>query len=166
MKKTLLCITLALSSFLAQAATTQADTKVSAALNNACIIKTDDVNLGTYNPNSTHTTEALLKVSFFCSPDVAYIAGLSTGSSLSFTKRTMKNSNGENLKYNIYVWYEENGESVILADNNNDNNITFNNTSPSTSAAWQDFYFKSVIDKNQYVSPGVYSDSITATISY
>jgi spore coat protein U-like protein len=127
----------------------------------ACTISTTAVSFGTYNVFNATDTTSTGTITYRCgNSDHNITITISTGSSGSFTNRTMKKAT-ENLTYNLYtdaaftsVWGDGSGPTQTYHIGNPPNNTDVNLTVYGRVPAQQD------------VSAGSYSDTVIATISF
>lgn len=126
----------------------------------ACTISTTAVSFGTYNVYTATADTATGTVTYLCgTADRNIVITLSTGSSGTFTARTMKKG-AEALTYNLYrnaaltnIWGDGSGSTSTYTRNNPPNNslvLTVYGRVPAL----------------QDVSAGSYTDTVIATISF
>lgn len=139
--------------------TNTASMTVTATVSSYCSVSANNMSFGTYSPSSTTalTTTAALAVT--CTNTTPYSVGLSAGSSNSTTQRTMLAAGGSTLNYNLYT---SNSYGTVWG------NTSANWVTPSgggTGVA-QSLTVYGSIPGGQNVTPGSYTDTITATINY
>lgn len=131
----------------------------------SCTVTAADVSFGNYNPLSSSNTDSTGSVRVRCTLLVAfggsYTIALSTGSSGTYTQRTMRNG-ASNLGYNLFTTA---ARSVI-----------WGNGTGGSSSVTRSFFALLFVDQTttvyarippgQNVPGGVYSDTITATVTY
>lgn len=131
----------------------------------SCTVTATGVSFGNYNPLSSSDTDSTGSVRVRCTLLAAlagsYTIDLSTGSSGSYTQRTLRKG-ASNLGYNLYtnatrsqIWGDGTGGSLDVA---------------------RSFFALLIVDQTttiyarirpaQNVSGGVYSDTITVTVTY
>lgn len=159
MKKFLFTISLALLA--SQSMADSASTTIvagSAKINSTCTVSVLPIDFGTIKSNSQNQQSTILTST--CTKGTTFSIALSSGNSSDFSNRYMNLSdNSDQLKYNIYfdAFYNN-----IIGDGNN-NTVTINDTG---TGADQSYTLFGKTPTGQYVSPGNYSDLITATLSY
>ena len=131
----------------------------------ACSASAQSVPFGNYNPFSLTATDATGTVTVTCtgiSLLVSYTIKLSTGTSGSFTTRTMK-LGGTSFNYNLYtnalrvtVWGDSTGGSFTITDGYL---ITLGTVN-------RDYSVYGRLFAQQNVAPGLYSDTILVTVEY
>lgn len=133
-----------------------------------CTIAANSFNFGTYDPLSAVANDTTGTVSVTCSALVInalvnYDIQLSTGSSSSYTERTMI-SGAYNLGYNFYtnssrtlVWGDGSGGTSVINDG-----YTLAILAPVT----RNYTIYGQIPAEQAVAPGAYTDSIVATVVF
>lgn len=134
-----------------------------------CTISSTPLSFGDYHPISgaEKTTSGIISVECSTANIVAILASytisLSTGNSGTYAARTM--SYGVNsMSYNIYtnsshtnVWGDGTGGTSVLNDS-----YSLINLFPQT----RNYPDYALLPASQNVIPGIYSDSITATVTY
>ena len=128
-----------------------------------CSVTTTPVNFGFYDPLSSSDCNSTGGITVTCNapaqnPAVPVTLSLSAGSSGSFAMRRMASVSGGNLNYNLY---SDAAKTTIMGDGSGGSVILSNVISKL--AAWNVTIYGR-IQAGQNVVPGVYSDSITATI--
>ncbi len=125
-----------------------------------CRINTSDLGFGVYNPLNTVATESVGNLSVDCSFEIGTaVIELGTGRSGRYTRRTMQSGN-DTLAYNLYT---DASRTRI-----------FGNGSSGTAAIRfrvalffsDSFSIYAAIPAGQDVAPGIYTDTIVATIRY
>lgn len=145
----------------AQAATRTATINVSATVVDNCIISAGALNLGTFD--GTNDLTANTNIAVRCSAGTDYTLDLSTGSSGSYTNRTLANG-AFSLIYNLYtasdyatIWGDTTGGSDNVSGLGAGMGTLINHT----------VYGRLLASQNTgAIDAGSYSDTITATITY
>lgn len=165
MKKLLLLCSLLLALSSSHAANINSNFQSTATLQASCSIAADSINFGIINLSSNYQFSS--GVTSICSRDITLTITFSTGASNSYSSREMVGANGSNqdrLKYNIYTsdFNSTTPSAHILGDGNNGTeNIKLISTGFSNTVNAQIYLFP-----NQFVTPDVYTDNITVTLSY
>jgi spore coat protein U-like protein len=129
---------------------------VSANVAAVCTITTNDLAFGAYDP-SVGNVDASTTVDIVCTPGTTYDVGLDGGGSGSVAARQMA-SGGSVLNYGLYQdatrttnWGDTVGtDTVAGVGGGGIQNITVYGRVPTS----------------QFVTPGVYNDTVTATVTY
>lgn len=145
----------------ARAATATATFNVTATVNATCTIAATNLNFGTYTPSSGSPTTGSSTLTAQCTNGTPYAISLSAGTTKGATigQRLMTNGTST-LAYNLYT---NSSDTTIFGDGSTSGSSTSTGTgtgSPQTISVY------GAIPAGQFVSPGSYSDAITATISY
>lgn len=159
MKKILLCLSMigVCSQSLADSNSTTI-VAGSAKVNSTCTVAVLPINFGTINSNSQNLQSTTLIAT--CTKGTAFTVALSSGMSNDFSNRYMTlTDDSDQLKYNIYF---DNLYSNILGDGSA-NTSTINDIGTGND---QTFTLFGKIPTGQFVSPGIYSDLISVTLSY
>lgn len=160
MKKNIILGLILISSGVSTYANTSTTMNSSALLLPSCDMMISDVNFGNYQPQQGLKTLLNLKVR--CNNGITYELYLDGGASKNVLNRTMKNGAGELLGYNIFLNSEATG--TIFGDRHEYGVVSYFRT--GSTGIWNSWTFGARLNSNQFVSPGVYTDTITATISY
>lgn len=128
-----------------------------------CSIVTTPVNFGFYDLFSTTDLNSTGTITVTCNapaqnPVVPVTLSLTAGSSGTFALRRMVSTSGGGLNYNLY---SDATKTTILGDGSGGSSNLSNVISKN--APWKITIYGR-IPARQNVTPGVYSDSITATI--
>lgn len=128
-----------------------------------CAITTTPVNFGFYDPLAMADLNSSGGITVTCNapvrnPVVPVTLSLSAGNSGSFTQRLMTSTAGGALNYNLY---SDAAKTSVIGDGSGGSMILTNVISKATT--WNVTIYGRV-PAGQNVVPGVYSDSITATI--
>ena len=141
------------------AATTTSNFNVTATVSNACQnLSANNISFGTYDPLSGSDSTSTGSISVQCTKDAAYALSLSTGSSSSYTNRTMSNGT-DTINYNLY---NDSGHTTVWGDGTNSTSTVSGTATGGTDSST--VYAKATA--GQSVSAGSYSDTITVTITY
>ena len=141
-------------------AATDSDTfQVTASVLAACSITANDLNFGNYNPVSGTPLNAATTLEITCTNGAAYEVGLSAGLGAGASVATRFMTNGGNqLAYSLYSdaartsgWGETSGVNTV---------------SGTGSGALQALTVYGQIPGGQSVPAGLYTDTVTATITY
>lgn len=160
MKKNIILGLILIGSGVSAYADTSTTMKSSALLLANCDMVISDINFGNYQPGQELKT--LLNVKVRCNNGITYELYLDGGESKNVLNRTMKNSNGELLSYNIFLNNE--GTGTIFGNRHEYGVVSYFRT--GSSGVWNSWTFGTKLYQNQFVSPGLYKDTISATISY
>ena len=142
-----------------QAATDSDTFQVTASVLAACSITANALNFGNYNPVSGTPLNAATTLEITCTNGAAYEVGLSAGLGAGASVATRFMTNGGNqLAYSLYsdaartsVWGETSGVNTV---------------SGTGSGALQALTVYGQIPGGQSVPSGLYTDTVTATITY
>ncbi len=130
----------------------------SAKVNSTCTVSVLPIDFGVIKSNSQNLQSTILSAT--CTKGTTFNISLSEGQSNDFNNRYMSlSNNADSLKYNIYLdaFYTN-----ILGDGNNGTSLL----SDTGAGVEQNYTIYGKIPTGQYVSPGSYSDLITATLFY
>ena len=129
----------------------------------SCYLETENIDFGSVQVTNPTETVANSSVTVVCSKGVGYNVTLSGGLSTDPTARQMALSTNpdERLNYSILVndgntefnWGTADGQKLVQSDVQNVGGTA-------------KFDIKAVIPGSQFVTPGAYSDTLTATINY
>lgn len=145
------------ANFGAKAATATATMGVSATVQATCLISTTNLAFGTYTGIAVSSTSS---VSVTCTNSTTYNVGLNPGlaSGATVTTRKMTGPSSSLLAYSLYSdaarstnWGQTVGTDTIAG--------TGNGSAQALTVYGQ-------LPAAQYVTPGAYSDTITATVTY
>ncbi len=134
------------------ATTATASMAVSATVQATCIVSTTPMSFGTYTGLVLPSTST---VTVQCTNTTNYTLGLNAGTSSgsTVTNRSMTGPGSALLNYGLYT---DSGHTTNFA--------TLASTNGTGSAIVTTVYGQ--VAAGQYVAPGAYSDSITATVTY
>lgn len=136
-----------------------ANMKISTNLNPSCDFNFTDINFGIYNP--AIGSNATLVFNIKCSRTVGFGLFLNGGHSTNVVSRSMENTFGEQLQYNIYKNSDATGE---ILGNYHDGQVTYFRSVGS--GQWYQWRFAAKAFTKQYVREAVYTDSITANLDF
>ena len=142
----------------AQAQTAVQSFNVTATVQKSCIVVTNDLSFGVYVPTDP-AKEASTTLTVTCTNQTPYNVQLNDGLNGTVANRKMKGGSGsDTLNYNLYresartnVWGKTNASDTVAGTGNGSGQVIT-------------VYGK--IPAAQYVEPQLYSDTITATISF
>lgn len=145
-----------LTSTHALAATATSSFTVSATVNATCLINAGNLSFGTYTGSTVNATSS---ISVTCTNTTPYNVGLNAGtaSGATVTTRAMTGTNGT-LSYSLY---SDSGMTT-----NWGNTVGTDTVSGTGNGSAQSLTVYGQIPSGQYVAPGSYSDTITATVTY
>ena len=147
----------------ANAETKTGNFDITANVISSCYLETQNIDFGSVQVTNPEDTVANSSVNVVCSKGIGYNVTLSGGLSTDPTARQMALSTNadERLNYSILIndgasefnWGTADGQKLVqTAVQNVDGTATF--------------AIKAVIPGSQFVTPGAYSDTLTATINY
>lgn len=134
---------------------------VTATVLKSCELATTPVAFGAITPSQAGVTDAAGSVAVVCTKTTPYTVALSTGAhSNTYSKRNMIGASApDGLAYNLYkdagrstVWGDGTGGSALVAGVGN--------------SVHQTYPVYGRLNKNQFVTPGAYSDVVTVTVCY
>jgi spore coat protein U-like protein len=146
-----------LTSAPALASTATTTFNVTATVQATCIISASNLGFGNYSGSAIATTTSL---SVTCTNGTSYNVGLNAGtaSGATVTTRAMTGPGGATLGYGLY---QDSGHST-----NWGNTVGTDTKSGTGNGSAQTLTVYGNLSGNQYPTPGSYSDTITATITY
>ncbi len=127
-----------------------------------CTVSNDGLNFGNYNPLALTDTTTTVNVQVSCSglvSNVSYDIKLSSGSSGNINTRKLLNGANE-IVYNIYT---ESSYTSIWGDGITGNAVVGTATAPAETKSHTGY---AIIPHSQAITPGLYSDNITITLTY
>lgn len=131
----------------------------------SCSANTTDISLGNYDPLSVSNVDGSGSVTVTCTLTVAlpgsFDIRLNTGSSGSFTARTLRNG-GSSLNYNLYT---DSGRTSIWGDGSGGSAIVTQSFSSLLFVQRTNTIYAR-IPGGQNVPAGTYSDTIIVTVVY
>lgn len=144
----------------ANAATESKDIQSSARVNASCELFTPgSVNFGVLSTTSTVDADDLRYLRIKCTNGTSFNVSYSTGNG-TYEQRIMKHSDGtEELKYQLYA----SDARTIVAGDGTQGTQTHSHISNGSLIS---FTLNLVVNKNQYVKVGNYSDNIVVTATY
>jgi spore coat protein U-like protein len=149
-------LALAFAATPAQATTATTTFSVSATVQATCSVTATTLAFGTYASTAASTSTSTVSVS--CTNTTPYTIGLDAGLTTGATVTTRQMKNGSALLN--YVLYSDSGR------NTNWGNSTGSWVSGTGDGAAQALTVYGSVPTGQYVTPGSYSDTITATVTY
>jgi spore coat protein U-like protein len=149
-------LTLGLASTAANAATATSPMQVTATVQATCLISTNNLSFGTY---SGAQLDATSNVTVTCTNTTPYNVGLNAGTATGATVTTRQMLNGTiALNYALF--------SDAARTTNWGNTVSSDTVTGTGNGAAQSITVYGRIAANQYVKPGGYADTITATVTY
>lgn len=141
----------------AMAATATATIGITATVQATCLISANPLAFGNYTGSQVSTATAL---SVTCTNTTPYNVGLDAGEgpNNSVTGRQMTGPAGQHLSYSLTT---DAGHAA-----NWGNTVGSDTVSGTGNGSAQPYLVNAVVPGNQYVSPGAYSDTVTATVTY
>jgi spore coat protein U domain-containing protein, fimbrial subunit CupE1/2/3/6 len=141
----------------AVAATATTTFNVSAAVQATCLMSASNLGFGSYSGSAVATSTTL---SVTCTNGTSYNIGLNAGTAAgaTVTTRAMTGPGGATLSYALY---QDSGHAT-----NWGNTVGTDTKSGSGNGSAQTLTVYGNLAGNQYPTPGGYSDTITATITY
>jgi spore coat protein U-like protein len=149
-------LTLGLASTAANAATASAPMAVSATVQATCLISANNLAFGNY---SGVQLDATSNVSVTCTNTTPYNVGLNQGLATGATVTTRQMQSGTNLLN--YAIFSDTGRTT-----NWGNTVGTDTVAGTGTGSAQSISVYGRIAASQYVKPGAYTDTITATVNY
>jgi spore coat protein U-like protein len=148
---------LSIFSLPALAATATTTFNVTATVQATCLISANNLGFGTYTGTVINLTTTM---SVTCTNSTPYNVGLNAGTAggATVTTRAMSGPGGATLSYGLY---QDSGHST-----NWGNTVGTDTKSGTGNGSAQSLTVYGQLTAAQYPSPGSYSDTITATITY
>lgn len=153
----------ALGSVGAQAATKTGNFDITANVISSCYLETKNLDFGSVQVTNPTETVVTSDVKVVCSKGVGYNVTLSGGVTTDPTARQMSLSTNpaERLNYSVLIndgekefnWGTAEGQKLVQ-------------TGAQNATGTKVFAIKGVIPGSQFVTPGSYADTLTATINY
>lgn len=140
--------------------TTTGNFQANAALNSTCTIFVANNLPFNFTPSISAGYAVVNRPAVFrCSSGIPYNISINGGNSGDIEDRTMTSSTTSDvLHYNIYL---DNTYTTIFGDGNKGSFVPRTGTGNSTSI---NYYGR--LDSNQFVTPAIYSDTLTFSLSY
>lgn len=141
---------------------TTAIVQSTAAITASCLVTSVDMNFGQLSPQATGEATSTSQVTATCTKSTNYTIALGTGSSGSYSARTLsgaKSTNHDKLNYNVY---KDTTYASILGDGSNGTSML----TGTGSGIQQSFTVYGMLQLNQYITPDNYSDNLSVTINY
>ncbi len=151
------CMALALAPGSALAATATTTFAVSATVQATCLVSATPMAFGTYTGAVAASTST---VSVTCTNTTPYNVGLSAGNAAGATVTTRKMS-GPNAAVLAYALTSDSAHSVNWGQT-----VGTDTVAGTGSGSAQALTVYGQVAAGQYVAPGAYADTITATVSY
>jgi len=145
---------------MAMAGSATASMGISATVLSACIVTSNSMAFGIYNPTSATATDATSTFDVTCTAGTSYSVGLNAGTKAGATVSTRQMTSGGNaLSYSLY---SDSSRST------NWGNTPGTDTPSQTTAGVlpSTFTVYGRIPAQQNVQAGSYSDTVTVTVSY
>jgi spore coat protein U-like protein len=156
-------LTLSTSAFaLGTTNSTTALVQSSAAISASCLVTSVDMNFGQLSPQASGQATSTSLVTATCTKSTNYTIALGTGSSGTYTARTLsgaKSTNHDKLSYNVY---KDTTYGTILGDGTNGTSLL----TGTGNGVQQSFTVYGMLQLNQYITPDNYSDNLSVTINY
>lgn len=153
----MVCMAIAITPSPANAATASTTFAVTATVQATCIVSASAMGFGSYVPSSASTSSSTINVT--CTNTTPYNVGLNAGTTTgsSVTNRLMAGTGGATLSYQL----TQDGAHATNWGNSTGSWVggTGNGSSQTLTVYGQ-------VAAGQYVAPGSYSDTITATVNY
>ena len=132
----------------------------------SCTITSTAISFGNYDPLSSTALASTGTLGFSCNFGVSlgginFTISLATGSSGAYATRTLKNGTNT-LNYNLYTTVQD---TTVWGDGT-PNTATVSSSYPSTNAPPVNVTVYALIPARQNIISGLYSDSITATVTF
>lgn len=163
----LLVALLAASAGIADAATTTANLSVTATVSASCLVTTGAVAFGAYTASSGSPTDATGAVNVTCTTGTTYSIALDAGTYPSSpgdaSARRMSDGSSHYLAYSLYL---DSGRTTLWGDGSNGTSVNPTSGSFTGDGSAQGRTVYGRVPANQYVTPGAYSDTVTATVTY
>ena len=143
----------------ASAATGTASLGVSALVSSGCIVTALPLAFGSYDAQGASTLDASTSITVLCTLGTAYNVGLNAGGGTGATVATRKLTSGSNLlNYTLYT--DANRTSVW------GNTIGTDTVSGTYALLQAPYTVYGRIPSGQTVAAGIYTDTVTVTITY
>jgi spore coat protein U-like protein len=143
------------------AATVQTQFEVSATVQQVCAVAATDLDFGAYIASEGAPNDATSTVTATCSPGSDYSIALNAGTTAGGTEAVhlMTDGASHTLTYNLY---SDAGRTTKWGDGTLSTEVV----SGTGDGTPQDYFVYGEVPSGQYVSPGSYSDTVTATVTY
>ncbi len=130
---------------------------VRATVQASCAISANDLDFGTYDP-AAGAADATSQIFVNCTAGTTYELALNGGQSGDIANRAMTGSTGDSLTYQLYT---DAARSIVWGDGS-----TGQSVSGTGNGVIIDHPVYGRVVSNQYVTPGAYIDTITATVTF
>lgn len=160
MKKVLLTVLILGSVNVANAANANSNFTTSSTLQASCAVNMSDMDLGIINNDGTNV-QLYKPMYVICTKGTFYTIKVNAGIG-TFAQRNMKSANTDNtdkLLYNLY-----NAPNTLTPYGDGSAGTAVSNGAGSGGVVQHAIYAK--MTKNQFVTPGAYSDTLTVSIEY
>ena len=135
--------------------------KVSTSVEASCVLDVENINIGDFTASTTGVTTANGNISVTCSGNLPYTVSFNSASGSNTEKKLGKAGSPDKLVYSLKATHAgATFETGTTAGNIIDVTLAQNTGAKMT------FPLDVELSNNQYVSPGAYKDTITATLSY
>lgn len=141
------------------AATDTTTFTVTATVISTCDVSATDLSFGNYDPVSVTDLDATNTVTVNCTDGTAYDIGLNAGIGAGATVATRKLTNGGNTL--DYTLYQDAPRTTVWGDT-----VGVDTVDDTAGAVSSDHTIYGRIDNGQNVPAGLYSDTITVTVTY
>ena len=145
---------------MAMAGSATASMSISATVLSACVVTSNSMAFGGYNPTSATPTDATSTLDVICTAGTNYSVGLNAGTTAGATVLTRQMTSGANVL--SYALYSDSSRST------NWGNTPGTDTPAQTTAGVlpSTFTVYGRIPAQQNVQAGSYADTVTITVSY
>lgn len=151
----------------ADAATTTANLSVTATVSASCSVTTSAVAFGAYTASSGSANDASGAVTVTCTSGTTYSVALDAGAYPSTagdaSTRRMSDGSSHYLSYSLYL---DSGRTTLWGDGANGTSVNPASGTFTGDGSAQGRTVYGRVPANQYVTPGAYSDTVTATVTY
>ena len=137
------------------------DFKVSTTVAASCVLDVQNIDIGDFTASTTGVTTASGSLSVTCSGNLPYTVSFNSASGSNTEKKLGKAGSTDKLAYSLKTTHA----SATFETGTTAGNI-IDVTLAQNTGAKMTFPLAVELSNNQYVSPGAYKDTITATLSY
>jgi len=142
-----------------QAATSTSSFAVTATVLQTCIVAASPLAFGTYDPAATSPTDTTTTVLVTCTNGTAYNVGLNAGTGSGASVATRKMTSGGNTI--DYTMYSNSGRTTVWG-----NTVGSDTVSGTATGLAVTHTIYGRISALQSVAQGVYTDTVTVTVTY
>lgn len=135
--------------------------KISTAVSNTCVLEVANIDIGDFTAAPTGQKTANGNVSVTCSSGLPYTVGFNSASGDNNDKKLGKAGSTDKLAYSLKTTHAGSTFETGTIPANMINVTLAQNTGTKMT-----FPLDVSLSNNQYVSPGAYKDTITATVTY